>query len=215
MTPVVSSLATLSRLQYITSKFADEGAIRFRGYGSAVVSDVYHALEIQATNEDLVILTNFPEPAVRCYAFMALVERGDTSAFHILMNHIDDSDNIEVSGCTIEEMSCAAFFLKNIFSAKNLLNTDQIAQLDSILIFTQPVLLTRGRSQSLILVSPKQSYYEQIRRIVTKEQDPAAAIALSKYHRKHDRIIIRKVLAKKSNASFVRWLHKNGNGQIP
>ena len=160
-------------------------------------------------------MTNFPEPVVRCYAFMALVERGDTSIFHILLNHIDDRDTIEVSGCTVEKMPCAAFFLKRISGSETPLNPNQIAQLDSILIFTQPVLLKRGRMNSLISISPIPSFYEQIKRIVTEEEDPAAAFALSKYHRKEDQIIVRQVLAKKSNASFLRWLHKYDNEQMP
>ncbi len=61
----------------------------------------YVALRTEATAEELVDLTDYTNPVVRSYAFMALVERNHPDVFTILVQHSNDRDTMLVlSGCT-------------------------------------------------------------------------------------------------------------------
>lgn len=83
------------------------------GYGSWCTPlqwQRYQFMKSELTSDSLLALTNYPAPAVRCYAFYALYERQHPAVFSTLLQHLHDTDTIRVSygGCFVWEENVAS-----------------------------------------------------------------------------------------------------------
>ncbi len=155
----------------------------------------YEKLYDKASNKELIVLTDNLNPAVRCYAFQALVEKKNEATYDILVKHLKDNDTIKtLKGCIMSFELIGDFFL-NLVTPGNIpengykLNKKELIEIDSILIFDPEIKLV---SKSIILakIEPVPVFYNRIKSLFLKDNDPNALIALSKYNKDEDKKII-------------------------
>jgi hypothetical protein len=157
-------------------------------------------LRIRATREELIELTFHPSPIVRTYSFWGLAELKDTALFPILIDHINDTVQIETMFADFGERKKLCDFLlelvipKYVFTAdylypnKTLLAESEKSVLDSIVIFKENNLNYKGIA--LINIEPNINYYNRIRELAERE-NIYAIVALSKYRNPEDTLLIR------------------------
>lgn len=114
----------------------------------------YLHLKSEATDDELLDLTDYIDPVVRCYAFIALVERGHPDVFPVLMRHVEDTDTLSAQkGCigfptTVRHVLFNAVthgsFLDDIRKPSTL-PPHQRAVVDSLAVLLTPMLLNIRR----------------------------------------------------------------------
>ncbi len=103
----------------------------------------YEELKKKATDEELIILTDYRNSAVKCYAFQALAERKHPKTFDILLLHLNDKETVSiVQGCIGGYQTVGEFFLevvtpKFISLSAYKLNEYQQYKVDSLLRFDE------------------------------------------------------------------------------
>jgi len=172
------------------------------GYGGQKPQqwDNYLQLKRKASEVELIALTDHENPAVRCYAFLALTENNSAKVFDILIKHLKDSDYISTMiGCIMSQEYVGDFFLDlviNGFTEKTvILDEAQAAQIDSILLF-DPAVKLAARTTLLENLEPKERYYQRIKEIYTEDGEGPALVCLAKYQRATDKNLISKQLLK-------------------
>ena len=157
--------------------------------------DRYLELKNTATEAELEILTNHTNPAVRCYAFQALAERGGKQTFTILLQHLKDTVQVRtLQGCIGSSEQVGDFFLDMasppyIPDQKFELTNEQKQVIDSILLFDDGITL-QTKSRLIANLEPKENFYNRFRTIYLQERSSASLIALSKFGRADDKPFI-------------------------
>lgn len=139
-----------------------------------------------ATEEELLLLCEHPNPVVKCYAFKALSNRPNSPFFPVLLKHLSDTSRIRIhDGCVIIGEWTGDNFLKNAQ-----LNQAQKNTVDSLLIFGSDIRLD-AKSNLLIQLPPQSdNYYERIRKMVMEENNNCALVALAKFQKQEDKPLI-------------------------
>ena len=157
--------------------------------------DRFIELKKNATSEELVLLTHYDHPVVRCYSFQALAERRDPKTFTVLLQHLKDLETIEelCGGIGSIGGTVGDFFLSIVTTKYGpeeviKLNASEQNQIDSILLFDPEIKLF---AQTLLLdrIEPDPKYYDRLREIFERNHgnDQNALVALSKYKRESDK----------------------------
>lgn len=167
--------------------------------------DRYIELEENATDQQLIDLTDYNNPVVRCYAFQALANRENINLMPILVKHLRDNETLETCyGCIVSSTIVCDFFLDiayHFHSKKCLLNEKQRAIIDSIMIFDKS--FNKSRTYTLRNLKPLEKYYNRLREIMLEDKDANGLIALSKYHKQQDKeLIIDKLKSKDTRNLF-------------
>ena len=188
-------------LHSIISEMADDNMYKSAsiGYGAAKTKQWARFVELKkiATADDLISLTNEESPAVRCYAFQALVEMQNVKAFDILLEHLADNEEIQsFEGMVVKKQKTGDFFLK-LYPLRG----DEQSLVDSVLLFNPDVRLA-AKSDLLQKIKPKTAYYSRIKEIATNEDTPSALIAIAKFQKKKDIPLIVDRLQGKANDQF-------------
>lgn len=90
--------------------FSDVGV--GRGFNKDKQRKRFDKLKVEATDEELLALTDDPSPVLRCYAFLALADKHHPDVFAVLLRHLADKEEIEVqSGCLSRMMTVGELFL--------------------------------------------------------------------------------------------------------
>lgn len=110
------------------------------GYNKDKQRERFDQLKAEATAEELLALTDDPNPVLRCYAFLALADNHHPEVFAVLLRHLADDEEVEVlSGCIGQRMTTGELFFaiaKGHYSeAKHphTLTAEQKAQVEALL----------------------------------------------------------------------------------
>lgn len=153
------------------------------GYGAAKTEQWkrFLALKKVTTDKELISLMNHESPAVRAYAFEALVERKNPETFDLLLAHLDDNEEIQsFKGMNVKKQLMGDFLLEMYA-----LDGVEKKAVDSILFYNPNIRLV-AKSQLLEGMKPQAEKYDRLREMVVDDQDPSALIALAKFQRKKD-----------------------------
>ena len=80
------------------------------------VTKPYHEFIKVASTEELIFLTKYKKPNVRCYAFNGLVRRNISGLRKIFAEHVKDTAQITLyfGGCTASKMTVMEFMLDQL-----------------------------------------------------------------------------------------------------
>ena len=153
--------------------------------------DRFEKLSTEATDEELIKLTNNYNSVVKCYAFWALAKRKNANAFAIFVKHINDTESVTTfRDCIKSSERTGDFFLSLVTPGQIDLSTFKIdstqkEKLDSILVYDQSVKIG-AKSRLMSTITPKSTYYDRIKEIAVCEHNPYAFEALAKYKKNAD-----------------------------
>lgn len=191
---------TAATLDTIVTAMANERMVTTRHVGRGGTEPEqwrrYLRLRDAATDDDLLALVDHNSPVVRCYAFRALAERRHAEAFPILVRHMMDTTVVTVfSSCLLSGEAVADYLLGTVspshvyFASGAVLNAEQRATVDSILLFT-PHLRLLHRRWLLDRLPASEGSYQRLRVLVVAERESDALAALARHRRPEDRPLI-------------------------
>lgn len=171
---------------------------------SGIESEPYKNFEKlkNASNNELLTLTNHPNGVVRCYAFWALNLRPNINTFEIVKNHLNDNEKIQIqSGCIIDEEKVGDFYIslvtpKYIDLDVNKLTLQERKKIDSLLIYNDNKL--EARNNAIENAPETLNLYTRLKKIYLKTHNQSALIKLAKYQKEKD---ISLILNNKENKS--------------
>jgi hypothetical protein len=181
--------------------------------------DFFDQLKTHASKEELIELTDHPNGAVRCYAFWALSYDQHTNLLPIVLKHINDDESVETQfGCIGSRTKVGDFFIDIVTPLhldQNLkkLGPEQLAELDSILIFTANNL--NARLRAIGAAKPAEKWYPRIRELIVKEDIQMALVALAKYQKTEDIELILKNKEKSKSNAGVYWYTYEAISEFP
>ncbi len=165
--------------------------------------DNFLKLKTKATSDELMELTNHPNPTVRSYAFWALSYNHSIDLYPIVLNHINDIELVKTQfGCIVSGETVGDFFI-NVVTPRYIdlnsqkLDSVQFATLDSILIYTPNNL--SAKSAAINRAEPTENLYPKIRELVVKDNDQTAMVTLAKYKKEQD---VELILKNKGKSKF-------------
>ena len=145
----------------------------------------FRKLKRRATKAELIALTNFPNPAVRCYAFWALSLDHTIDLFPIVLDHIKDTAIVD---CMSEAIPVGDFFIEVVKQYVDLdskvLDYNEMLMLDSMLLYMPNNLL--AKTKVIYSAEPKETIYPRIRELVTEDHYQEALVTLAKYQKEQD-----------------------------
>jgi hypothetical protein len=75
----------------------------------------YQALLLKANLKELIALTDYPKPTIRCYAYIALIEKDYPDIHKVFYKHQNDSSLVTSGqGCIIATQSVASFMIEQL-----------------------------------------------------------------------------------------------------
>lgn len=187
--------AISKKVQNIAKEIAKENVLMSSAIGGAGTRpeqyDRFEDLSKTATLPELKELTNHPNGVVRCYAFYAICDKGESgeSILRILENHINDGETIETfSGCIMSIDMISDVMAGHViygYGDDSPLNSSQLQELDSLLVY-------KGnedsyfRSLAIEKIPATPANYTKVKQLATKEESRNTLIKLSEYKRKED-----------------------------
>ncbi len=184
-------------IQEIVKKIADKGIINGEAVGLSgdrtEQYDNFVELKKLATQTELLLLVNHPNPAVRAYSFWALTEYQNIDLLPIIKNHLNDNETVDTTfACLGQIRRTGDFFIKAATSdsgwirqkSSKKLPSSQLQSLDRTLI-QQPNDFF-AQNEALVRINPDPALYPRIRHLLIDEHNPAALVALAKYKKEQD-----------------------------
>jgi hypothetical protein len=159
----------------------------------------YQLLCSEATDDELSLLTDHKNPVVRCYSFQALAGRKNVDVFPILLNHLDDTAELQTFfGCINMTELAGDYFLdvvtpRYIDSTLYKLTAQQKRIVDSILL-NRPGIKLNAKSNLLSDLPPREECYTRIKQIAMNEGSSVAVLALARFNRQGDIEFIKQAL---------------------
>lgn len=103
----------------LADQIAEVGTVEsaYVGYGGSPSAQYkkYEAMASASADQELVELTDHPSPAVRVYAFKALLKRDYSPLFPIIERHLTDDVTFQTqSGCNVMQQSVIEKFVENV-----------------------------------------------------------------------------------------------------
>jgi hypothetical protein len=155
----------------------------------------YEELKKNATETQLIELTENSNSAVRCFAFQALASKKSEKTFSILLKHLKDTTLVKTqSGCIIMTQLVGDYFIdvvtpyyidKEVYK----LNNNERKKLDSILLNDRKIKLS-AKYSVLKNLAPTEENYKRIRELVEIDKNTSALITLAKYKKQEDKKLI-------------------------
>jgi hypothetical protein len=150
--------------------------------------DNFTDLKKNATDQELLLLTEHPNPVVKCYAFELLVKKRNKNSFNILKNNLKDTTSVSTQyGCIGSMTRVNDYFIESMsrpYPDNEYLTKSDKKTLDSLILFT-PDLISKNKNRLLERIEPNEKYYDRIRELCLKE-NYSAIIAISKYQKESD-----------------------------
>jgi hypothetical protein len=201
------SEAVRPEIQKLATDIAKDNVLKSEGVGFAGVRteqwDRHEKLIKDATNSELLALTDNSNAVVRCYAFQALATRKEVDIFPVLLKHLSDTSNIQTFfGCIRSSQTAGDYFLEvvtpqYIDPEAYRLTPRQRTSIDSILLFDNSIKIS-AKYALLSNLKPNSNYYLRIREIAVTENHPDAILALARFQNKNDIGIIKTLFANES-----------------
>jgi len=209
--PIPTSTPIRDEIKKITDAMAKYNSVDSRGVGYAGQRteqyNRYEKLKQDATDAELIALTDNSNPVVRCYAFNALANRKNPNVIPILVRHLKDTAGVNTFfGCIVSTTKVGDYFL-NVFNPNPVdmdvdkLADDQMADIQRILIFDKDIKI-ESKYRLLATTRFPASYHERIREIAMEEKRPEAALALARYRDRNDIDIIKQFFANEKNEYY-------------
>lgn len=150
-----------------------------------------------ASDSELIKLTRYKNPVVKCYAFIALRDRRNVDPFPILLEYLSDSTKLETtSGCIVMTETVGSFLLQNYTPR----NAGQREIIDSVLLYSKNVdPFLKMYFWETIETTPER--HARIKEIVSNTNDKHAIVALAKYKKQEDKYLITDLLGQDDNLS--------------
>ena len=191
------------KTQDIVSDLIEYGEITGRavGYsgGKPKQWDNFTNLKKNATDQELLLLTEHPNPVVKCYAFDLLVKKRNKNSFNILKENLKDTTSVSTQyGCIGSMTRVNDYFIESMsrpYPDNEYLTESDKRTLDSLILFT-PDLISDNKNRLLERIEPKEKYYDRIRELALKGNN-SAIIAISKYQKENDIELINNLLENK------------------
>ncbi|WP_346883965.1 hypothetical protein [uncultured Algibacter sp.] len=188
------------KTKIIVSELIDYGEITGRAVGEAGTKpkqwDNFTDLKKNATEQELLLLTEHPNPVVKCYAFDLLVKQRNKNSFNILKDNLRDTTSVSTQyGCIGSMTRVNDYFIESMlrpYSDNEYLTESDKKTLDSLILFT-PNLISNNKNRLLERIEPKEKYYDRIRELAINENN-SAIIAISKYLKTSDIELINSLL---------------------
>ncbi len=155
----------------------------------------YKQLKEIATMDQLVALSDYSNPVVRCYAFRALAAKNSDQVFPIALTHLLDTTKVQtLDGCIGGSEYTGDYFIGVLkYYEENYegyrLSEEEQTTLESIFIYDENIVLYE-RSRVLRDLKPKAEYYSRIRQLVKEKRELDALVALAKYKKQEDKVLI-------------------------
>ena len=191
------------------NKIAEINQIGCSVYGKCKQWENFQDLRDEASDEELLELTNHPKGVVRCYAFWAILQNKSHNLFPIILNHLQDYELVPFCmGDIIVNEQVGDFYLRLIKDSPGLIRTRTVAdsillvQIDSVLVYSDSQL--GYKYAALEKVAPSEQLYPRIRAMVEAKTCDAALIALAKYKNNEDIPLIIDYL-KDTSARYPRY----------
>ncbi len=170
--------------------------------------DNFIQLKATATKGELLQLTNHPNGVVRCYSFWALSYDTSANLFPVVLNHLHDSELVRTQfGCIGSRTKTGDFFIevvtpKYIDLDSKKLDNAQLAEIDSILVYTPNNLYTR--EEAIRRAKPTEALYRRLRELVINEHNQEALVLLAGYQKEQDiQLILHN--REKNNSNFFTY----------
>lgn len=161
--------------------------------------DNFTDLKKNATDQELLLLTEHPNPVVKCYAFDLLVKKRNKNSFNILKENLKDTTSVSTQyGCIGSMTRVNDYFIESMsrpYPDNEYLTESDKRTLDSLILFT-PNLISNYKNRLLERIEPEEKYYDRIRELALKGNN-SAIIAISKYQKENDIELINKLLENK------------------
>ena len=191
------------KTKVIVSELIDYGEITGRAVGEAGTKpkqwDNFTDLKKNATEQELLLLTEHPNPVVKCYAFDLLVSKRNKNSFNILKENLTDTTSVSTQyGCIGSMTTVNDYFIESMlrpYPNNEYLTESDKRTLDSLILFT-PNLISNYKNRLLERIEPKEKYYDKIRELALKGNN-SAIIAISKYQKENDIELINNLLQNK------------------
>jgi hypothetical protein len=154
--------------------------------------ELFDQLKGVATEHELKLLTKHKNGVVRLYALSALEDRNSTGLLDIVVSHLNDEEVIDCisHGYEFVHTVISKTTVAERFVRCPSLTSQERHSLDSLLIYTDSKLTYT--QYMLEDFEPIASYYPQIKKLVEKDLNQGATIALAKYQNKNDLALIEK-----------------------
>jgi hypothetical protein len=104
--------------------------------------NILSELSSEATTQELMNLTSYPNGVVRCYAFWALAQQRPVDLLPIVIEHLDDTEKVQTMFGDAGSREKVGDFMIEVATPENVdetsskLDSSKLAILDSILIYT-------------------------------------------------------------------------------
>lgn len=163
--------------------------------------ELFLQLNHLATTKELLELLNYKNGVVRVYSFWALASKKNVDIFPILFEHWKDEAEIQTwSGDIGNQEKVGDYMIALVtpdYIESNLtkLNTWQRAKLDSILFHTNNDL--RSTYLAYENAGLNEHNYKRLRKLVTNYNNPIALVALAKYRKEKDILLIKRFINEK------------------
>lgn len=158
-------------------------------------------LRDNATNKQLLKLLNDSSAVVKGYSFLALCERKNFNIYNILLDHLTDNQKISWFDTDVGEVQRIGDFFINEAIHRKLISEKQKEKLQQKILNNTDILLNYNDTVFNEVEKNEQNYLK-IRRFATEKNSYSAVVALSKYQKQEDKILIEKLFANKESEDF-------------
>lgn len=161
----------------------------------------FEYLKKQASSEELMLLMEYPNSAVKGYTFLCLLERKELDIYPILKKHYYDTNVVVMQeGCIIYRDRIGSFFVESSISSKRI-KENEVDSIKKVALYDKKY-QSRFKNELLIEIEPNETDYERIREIAVLERNPIAVIALSKYKKQQDKELIKSLMNNEKTKYF-------------
>ncbi len=153
--------------------------------------DLLRKLDKEASDEELVRLTEHPNGVVRSYAFYLLLTNQNPSSFAILKQHLDDDEIIRVFGdYDVDLIKVGDLMIQFMTPGKHdsylLKMTDTERDELNSLLLENPEIILKEKVDVLEDLPTTADHYDLLRANAYDKRDPALVIKLARYQREDD-----------------------------
>ncbi len=188
---------------FVAYKIGMDGSYKESTVGIAAIKPFqyyrYEILEsISSTKKLQSLYLNHSSPAVKCYAFKALLNKTGIDHFELLKIGMADEREIPTHrGCFFGSSKVGDILINE---AREHLKSKDARVLDSLILYS-PNGLDEKKSL-LIRIEPKEKYYPQILNLAKNPSHPEAIVALSRFQKLKDTNIINLANSNSSNLYY-------------